>query len=89
MVEADEPPGPADGVVVHRRGDGSAEETPFTNGVIDGEVKSYRPEGGLLRVARFKVGRLDGETVEFAADGSLAARFNFADGRLNGPATVY
>ena len=99
MAEAEQPtipaagagePPPTDGIIVHCRDDGSlAEEVPLTNRVIDGEVKSYVPEGWLQRVAHFKAGRLDGETVESDADGSVVARFSFADARLNGPATVY
>jgi antitoxin component YwqK of YwqJK toxin-antitoxin module len=99
MAEAEEPtipaaaagePLPTDGVLVHRRDDGSlAEEVPLANGIIDGEVKSYTPEGWLQRVAHFKAGRLHGQTVEFDADGSVVGRFTFADGRLSGPAAVY
>ena len=65
--------------------DGStAEESNYTNGILDGAYKKYTLKGTMLEEVTYKKGQLDGIAIYRNPDGNIVSKGPYVDGLKKG-----
>ncbi|WP_457616073.1 toxin-antitoxin system YwqK family antitoxin [Lutibacter sp.] len=64
-------------------------EENYTNGVLNGESKTYYKDGKVTEILHYKDGKLHGNLKRYASNGVLLDDLNYKDGKLNGLAKYY
>jgi len=66
-----------------------AEDTPYRNGRVEGESKTWHDSGGLASVSTYVAGKLHGPYKEYHENGKLAEETTFVSGKAEGKSKVY
>ncbi len=61
----------------------------YINGILEGRVLTYYPNGKITEILHYKNGKLDGVVKQFSKKGSVLNHVNYVDGKLNGLAQYY
>lgn len=61
----------------------------YENGILNGEKKTFYPNGQLTESSFYENGKLSGETKLFSETGVLLKHLNYRNGELHGPAKFY
>ena len=77
------------GVYREELADGFYSETPYVNGIINGEERIYTPDGTLLWKTHYVGGVMHGESVMFHPEGSLKYKVQYEKGLEEGVSTLY
>lgn len=73
----------------HPNGKSVMSEENYKNGKLEGEYKTFFPDGTPTETAFYKNGLLEGNYKKYAIKGFLYQDFNYKDGKLNGMAIYY
>jgi antitoxin component YwqK of YwqJK toxin-antitoxin module len=73
----------------HTDGKSVMSEENYTDGKLDGEYKTFYPDGSPTETAYYKNGKLEGNYKKYAIKGHLIYDFNYRNGMLNGKAAYY
>lgn len=73
----------------HTDGKSVMSEENYVDGKLDGEYKTFYPDGSPTEVAFYKNGKLEGNYKKYAIKGHLIYDFNYKNGMLNGKAAYY
>ena len=73
----------------HKDGKSIMSEENYVDGKLEGEYKTFYPDGAPTEIATYKNGKLDGNYKKYAIKGHLILDLNYKDGKLNGPASYY
>lgn len=73
----------------HEDGKTVMSEENYIEGKLDGEYKTFYPDGSPTEITSYKNGLLDGNYKKFAIKGHLIFDFHYSKGTLNGMAIYY
>jgi len=73
----------------HTDGKSVMSEENYVDGKLDGEYKTFYPDGSPTEIASYKNGKLEGNYKKYAIKGHLIYDFNYKNGMLNGKAAYY
>ncbi|MEN8187651.1 MAG: toxin-antitoxin system YwqK family antitoxin [Bacteroidota bacterium] len=73
----------------HEDGKTVMSEENYVNGKLEGEYKTFFPDGAPTEIAWYKNGLLDGNYKKYAIKGHLIYDFTYRNGMLNGMAIYY
>lgn len=73
----------------HADGKTVMSEENYTDGLLDGEFKTYYNTGEPTEIAYYKNGELDSVYRKYSIKGHLYQHFNYKNGKLNGKAVYY
>ena len=73
----------------HEDGKTVMSEENYIEGKLDGEYKTFYPDGNPTEVTSYKDGLLEGNYKKYAIKGHLIFDFNYSNGALNGIAIYY
>ncbi len=73
----------------HEDGKTVMSEENYIEGKLDGEYKTFYPDGNPTEVTSYKDGLLEGNYKKYAIKGHLIFDFNYSNGALYGMAIYY
>ena len=73
----------------HTDGKTVMSEENYVDGKLDGEYKTFYPDGSPTETGFYKDGKRDGNYKKYAIKGHLIYDFNYRNGMLNGKAAYY
>jgi len=73
----------------HEDGKTVMSEENYADGKLDGEYKTFYPDGSPTEITSYKNGLLEGNYKKYAIKGHLIFDFNYSKGTLNGMAIYY
>lgn len=62
---------------------------PYVDGLLDGTVKSFYPDGKILKTEEFKVGKKTGGVILYAPNGKIVSKYLYTNDRQDGPFVKY
>ena len=76
-------------IYYNSNGESILSEESYSNGLLNGEAKTYYVSGKITEILNYKNGKLHGNIKRFADNGNLLDDLNYVNGKLQGAAKYY